>query len=385
MKKPVAIIGSAGRVPASWRLSTTDLFNKTGRNTGNLAFKYALDRLIVGERRHIGFQFNPAEVRETCRLICLPAANWLYSKFDFGDLANRLEAAGLPLLVVGLGAQAGRNPDEVKLTAGTERLLRVFAERCKRVVVRGRHTAAVMERYGVHNFDPIGCPTNFINGEPGLGAGILKRFQEKGFSRIAFAPTFYRANEHWEFALYKEISGRLSEVVCQEPEAAIAFARGERGPEVQKWLSEGGGFVTKLKLPAERGRLADLCRAYSCAEAWMESYLRANAVVGSRIHGASLGWQAGRPSCVIGHDLRTAELAESMGLPLIHATELKDNKGRVAELFAERLVPAAEAYDARRSGLAKRLLDVFAEDGVEGNAELKKLAAREEAPRAAAA
>ena len=374
MTKPIAFIGTNGHVPASWMMAGAVAFQATGLNTGNLAFQYAMDRLVLGERRHMKFQFDPAEVRASCRLICVPAANFLYSRFDFGDLAAKLEATGLPLLVVGLGAQAGRDPSEVVLKPGTERLLRVFSERCTRIVIRGRHTAAVMERYGVHNFEVLGCPSNFINPDPKLGAGILQRFRGQGPARIAYAPTFYPHNAAWERRLYDEIGGRLSEVVCQEPREAVSLARGERTPDVQAWLNEKSGFVAGLKQPEERGRLASLSRAYFSVDAWMEAYKRVDVVIGSRIHGASLGWQAARPSCVVAHDLRTAELAESMGLPVVHAAEVKATGPSVVELLSDRLPAAAEAYDRRRQDLGARLLDVFSSSGVDAARHLHDLA-----------
>ncbi|NKC32078.1 glycosyltransferase family protein [Falsiroseomonas selenitidurans] len=143
--KPVAYAGSFGTVPASGFLDTEEAFAKTGRNTGNLAFHAALAGCLADPCTPVGFRFDPAKIRETYRAICIPAANFLYSRFDFSDLAGRLEKAGLPVVIAGLGAQAGRSVDEVKLKPGTERLLRVLAEQCRTIAVRGDFTAQVLE------------------------------------------------------------------------------------------------------------------------------------------------------------------------------------------------------------------------------------------------
>jgi hypothetical protein len=106
MNKPIAVIGTPGRIGASYRRDTAAAFAETGHNTGNLAFQHAVWSLIEDEKRVFSFDFRPEVVKEQARLICIPAANFLYNGFDLGGLADRLAATGLPLMVLGLGAQA---------------------------------------------------------------------------------------------------------------------------------------------------------------------------------------------------------------------------------------------------------------------------------------
>ncbi|MDB5380652.1 MAG: hypothetical protein JWO26_284 [Rhodospirillales bacterium] len=374
MKKPIAILGTDGAIAMSFARPTAAAFALTGANTGNLAFQYAAFHRVLGDARiTVPFSFDPAELRERCRLVCIPAANFLYSGFDLGDLARRLEATGLPLLVLGLGAQAFKDIGEVKLKPGTERLLHLFRERCRRIMLRGRHTAAVLERHGVQNFEVLGCPSNFINPNPALGAGIAARLAERPLNSVAFAPTFYPYNVAIERALLDEIGmDRLAEIVAQDPLAAIAVARGDTtSPESAAWLAERAGFLSKAT-PAEREALCGRMRAYFSAEAWLESYQRVDAVIGTRIHGAALGWQAGRAALVVSYDLRTEELAETMGLPLVKTAGLKP--GAALALMTERVAAMAPQYDARRRGLAARLVALLGEHDVTPGPILAQLA-----------
>ncbi|MBR0656775.1 polysaccharide pyruvyl transferase family protein [Plastoroseomonas arctica] len=374
MKKPIAILGTEGSIGAAFTRRTKAAFALTGANTGNLAFQYGVFHRVLGDARvTVPFTFDPALVRDRCRLLCIPAANFLYSGFDLGDLARRLEETGLPLMVLGLGAQAFRDIDEVKLKPGTERLLHLFRERCRRIMLRGRHTAAVLERHGVQNFEVLGCPSNFINPDPALGASIAARLAERPVASIAFAPTFYPFNAAIERALLDEIGmDRLAEIVAQDPLAAIAVARGETdASETRAWLEGRAGFLTNAA-PAEREELCRRIRAYFSAEAWLEAYQRVDGVIGTRIHGAALGWQAGRAALVVSYDLRTEELAETMGLPLVKAAALKP--GAALALMAERVAVLAPEYDARRRDLAARLVALLGEHDVTPGTVLAQLA-----------
>jgi hypothetical protein len=372
MTRPIAVMGTPGRVPASFRRDTAGAFAEVGHNTGNLAFQHAVWTLLDEEKLSINFDFDPAEVREKARLVCVPAANFLYAGFDLGGLADRLEATGLPLMVLGLGAQAMRDIAEVKLQPGTERLLRLFAERCARIAVRGRHTGAVLERYGVKNFEVLGCPSNFINPDPQLGAGILQRWRDGGRARMGFAPTFYSYNSGFEGALHAALGPALVEVVAQDPLPAVALARGDRTEAVAQWLDSKAGYLSALP-EEERLRAVGVLRAYFSAEAWMEGYRRLDGVVGSRIHGVNLAWQAGRAGLVVSYDLRTAELAETMGIPLVQAKGLE--AGAILRIMDEAVQRCASNYDAGRAVLAARFAEAIAAHGVKPAPHLQALAA----------
>ncbi|TPG40271.1 hypothetical protein EAH89_28955 [Roseomonas nepalensis] len=379
MMKPIAVLGTDGAIGGSFTRSTEAAFAATGANTGNLAFQYAAFQRVIGDDRFtVPFAFDVDAVRDRARLICIPAANFLYSGFDLGDLAKRLEATGLPLMVLGLGAQAFRSVNEVQLKPGTERLLHLFRERCARIMLRGSYTAAVLERYGVQNFEVLGCPSNFINPSSHLGASIAERLRTKPFQAVALAPTFYSYNAKGERALLDEFGeDRVTHLIAQDPLAAIMLARREiDAPEVTTWLSEKAGLLTEMT-KAERDLWVGRLRGYFSAEAWLEAYQSVDAVIGTRIHGAALGWQAGRSALVISFDLRTEELAATMGLPLVKAAALAPG-GAEAALRAG-VEACAPLYDARRMDLAGRLVRLLGEHGVTPGPVLRSLAAGETA------
>lgn len=370
-QKPIAVIGTPGRVLGTFAKPTPAVFAATGHNTGNLAFQLAAWSVLDEEKVGFDFDFDPAIVRERCRMVCIPAANFLYNGFDLGGLADRLHKTGLPLMVLGLGAQAMRDVSEVRLQEGTERLLRLFAERCASIAVRGEYTASVLERYGVRNYRVLGCPSNFINPDPTMGAKILARWQDLPRDFVAYAPTFYSYNAKLESALYAALGQRVVEIVAQDPMPAVALARGDRTSETAAWLASKAGFLSDLT-GGDQTRAVSILRAYFDADAWMESYRHVDAIVGTRIHGANLGWQAGRPALVISYDLRTEELATVMGVPMVKADRFPSSS--LLEVMDERVQACASVYDARRRELAQDFMSLIASHGVSPSPHLAALA-----------
>ncbi|MFC7478317.1 recombinase family protein [Dankookia sp. GCM10030260] len=368
--KAVGILGNAGRVAQHAFLTTAEAFGKTGRNTGNLAFMYGFHHCLGEEAVTASFTFDPAWAAERLRVLCIPAANYLYRAFEFGDLATRIEKSKLPVLIAGLGAQAGRSVAEVKLTPGTERFLRVIAERSVRIAVRGRFTGEVLESYGVQNFEILGCPSNFINPALDLGAQIAARFAERS-ERVAFCPTFYEHNAHFEARVYREIAAEVEEIVCQEPLSALALARGERDDALQAWIAKTG-FLQFLPA-ADKPGIVRKMRTYFGIEPWLDASLRTDLLLGTRIHGVSVAWQSGRAALLVPHDLRTQELVETMGLP--HLAQNAVPRGAVLEAVRAAIPGFAQTYDTKRLALAARFLRLMEETGVRPSAHLASLAA----------
>jgi hypothetical protein len=164
--------------PASVRMppdgSAGDLMLAVGRNTGNLFIGDAI-------RRHLSVasfqtaesllrqQGEPLTTPRLARLhkidrafiesrydvIVIGAANSLFEQFDFSGWADFLESVRIRCVIIGLGAQA---PDgrPVTVPAGTMRMVKIVAERSRSLGVRGRFTAATLERLGIKNVRMIG-------------------------------------------------------------------------------------------------------------------------------------------------------------------------------------------------------------------------------------
>jgi hypothetical protein len=94
----------------------------------------------------------------------MAASNMLNPSTAFGFVAKFVEDSGLPLVILGIGAQAERDSDTYQINPGTLRLMQYAAESSKNGIgVRGSFTANLLEHHGVKNITIIGCPTFYKN------------------------------------------------------------------------------------------------------------------------------------------------------------------------------------------------------------------------------
>jgi hypothetical protein len=139
------------------------LYQAIGRNTGNLMFTNAVWRQVAWDHAEYSFSLDPDRVNQRFDQVIIPAANWLYEKFDvFGGLAAGVEKLRVPVILIGLGAQAGLEKAIPVLPEGTVRLLRAVSERSALIGTRGEFTNSVLAHYGIHNYQSIGCPSLFL-------------------------------------------------------------------------------------------------------------------------------------------------------------------------------------------------------------------------------
>ena len=88
MRRPVILAGSA-RIDDIFVKDTLTLFDETGGNTGNLAFRYGL----ASHTKDVLFSHwnaPAADIRAAADILLLPLANQLGAHTDLGHLADRI-------------------------------------------------------------------------------------------------------------------------------------------------------------------------------------------------------------------------------------------------------------------------------------------------------
>ena len=117
--------------------------------------------------------------------------------------------------------------------------------------------------------------------------------------------------------------------------------------------------------------------AFYDAEAWLDFASRYDFSMGTKLHGNMASFQAGVPTVFLGHDVRTRELADIMQVPTVG---LKDavELGSPERIWA-RVGFSGEAYDQRRSELARRYVTALAQHGIEVVPWLSRIAGLEAA------
>ncbi|MBV9289934.1 MAG: polysaccharide pyruvyl transferase family protein, partial [Hyphomicrobiales bacterium] len=194
----VALIAPEIRVTESYRHSSEYLFHRCGANTGNFAFVHALWSHLSPDVEIFPWDAEPEVIRKACDTVVMACANQLGSHSNLEKLAITLDRIGLPILAVGLGAQAKELGSAVELTAGTRRWLAVVAAhapaRAPNIGVRGEYSRQLVEREGFGDHAAIiGCPSNFINADPSLPSTLDRRYRPSVIERVAVPAGLH----HW--------------------------------------------------------------------------------------------------------------------------------------------------------------------------------------------
>ena len=340
MRRPVILAGSP-RIEDLFLKDTTTLFDETGGNTGNLAFRYGL----ASHTKDVLFSHWGAPVdqlRAAADVLLLPLANQLGPHTDLGNLADRIEAFGLPVVGIGLGAQAASADVDVTLTEGTERWLRTMIAHAPsdapNIGVRGAYTQQQIARLGLGDKVAVtGCPSNFIN----MHDDVAKQLAE-GYAAvprhvavtagIPYIPRL-RALEHSLAQLVTDTGGAY---VVQHGKEMLHLARNEFELMGAEKLELCRDYV---RPELDEAAFKTWCRQYAYAffdvPGWMDFLRRFDFVVGTRFHGAMLAIQVGVPAGVIAHDSRTHEMCTTMGIPVRFDSEVEGplTPERLPELF----------------------------------------------------
>jgi len=355
------ILSIRDSVDGVWALSTHDAYNLAGQNLGNLAFHYAMVRILEHGQEFFPWHASVERLNQTGQIGVIPCANQLGPHADFGGLAKRFSGLKIPLVAVGLGAQGDwRYGSPPPIPEGTQNWVKEIAARSPEGVpnigVRGEFTLKVLEHHGLAEKAIVtGCPTLFINSDSSLGKKILEKSQ-RPWERVAVAA----GHPGWshlsriERSLTKIMEDSGGSYIVQSPIQMVSLARGESDQLSEADLKASRDLSNPdLDLAEFRRWSRKHYRAFFNVSEWMECLRGYDLVVGARIHGVMLGIQAGIPGICIAHDSRTRELCETMLVPFIMAKDIM--AGVTLEELRTKFVFDAEQFDENRRTLGKRL------------------------------
>ena len=363
------LLGLQVTQPASSLIETKVLYERVGHNTGNLAFHFAIDQQLGGGLRSVDWSAPVAEIDAAGKLAVLPCANQLGVHADYGKLGEKFAALKVPIVGVGLGAQAGTDGKIPAVPQGTLDWVKAIAEHSPsggaNIGVRGEFTLSVLQHFGLGDRAvSLGCPTLFINPDPELGRTIAARWHEPTRIAVAAGHHLWKHLSRIEASLANMVKATGGSYVGQSPLEMVALTRGE------------ASSLDEASLVA--------CRDYACPEmdmaeftlwsqrygnvffdvpAWMEHYRRFDFIIGTRIHGIMLALQAGIPALCVAHDSRTLELCQTMMVPYVLA---KDVAAGIHRKDLPRLFNFdPDAFDSNRRVLGKRYVAFLEANGLE--------------------
>ncbi len=331
---------------------------ETYYNTGDICVYDSTLRVVdytEGHLLNIDEPVTDAELKrlkENCDFILLRGSNYIHEEMDWGHFLSWIEALDMPVLCIGVGAQAEQERPIILPTEG-RRVWQAIAERTPMIGVRGAFSAETLHRNGIHNLEIVGCPSIFRS----LDRTMTLRHRPDGPKRVTFSlrrevgSTY--AVDPVQFALtQKRMIAKLALVSdlflsCHgEPEEKAFFFKAPRHMEAaaaklvaEGWFDETTGQVMR--------DLYERRLYYVGAPDDYDLYAQQfDAALGYRVHAVLPAVAVGVPGVLFSYDTRSRELAETFDLPIYSPEEferqtLKDAVDpsrfeRFQSLFAER-------------------------------------------------
>jgi hypothetical protein len=363
MRHPI-ILGGSPYIANVFAKSAKQLFDETGGNSGNLAFQYAIAFHLRDNVKLLPWGTPADLIRKAGDIIVLPLANQLGPHTDLGTASEHLQDINLPVLGIGLGAQAAAQGAQVQLTLGTQRWVKTLADLSPssgpNLGVRGVFTESIIRQLG-HDSAPVvtGCPSNFINTSASLPALLGECFKKKPtnigvMAGIPFIPKI----GHIEQNLSNLVTDCGGAYIVQHGLEMLRLARNEFDLIDPDTLLLAHQYI---RPESSLDEFKSWCRRFAYAfydvRAWMDFVRRFDFVVGTRFHGAMLAIQAGVPAGCITHDSRTQEMCETMGVPHRHYDEIN---GRItADNLLDLFDFDPERYGETRRTLLQRYLTIY--------------------------
>jgi Polysaccharide pyruvyl transferase len=292
-----------------------------GKNSGNMMFMQALLTVLDGARWG-SYSLTPFEL-DGRDVIVLASANWINGFEDFGWLAERLEKTSLPVVLVGVGAQASLAMEIPRVKPGTLRLLSLVRDRSKSIAARGTFSCDVLSQLGFNDVVPTGCPSLLLAGREGPSITVPED--------LSFETTCVHATRHgvrpanpFEESLYRLAFREKMDIILQSETPDIYGVLGSPNPvgKEEQFSDLLMNSYGSQDVAAVSSYLRRHGHAFTNFEGWVE-YMRTKAFCfGTRIHGTVASLIAGTAATLIAHDSRTLEMAKSMSIPYVLQSDL---------------------------------------------------------------
>ena len=315
-KDPFTIVGPEATL-------AQDVFNS---NVGNYLFMHSVFRALSRSGTELVSNSTLSETREASERVAarideefdafvVPLANAFRPAFArrLDNLAALVERLTIPVVVVGVGAQASLDLDAGELeevAPVVRRFVGAVLDRSTSVGVRGEFTASYLRDLGFPEsaVEVIGCPSLFLRG-PGF------RLEHPTGGLASDAPIALNLTEGVEGL------GALVHALTERHPGLVYLGQDKEDLSLLLWGEEPARDTDPGVPLHSRHQLFMTDRVRFPLETW--SWLRylenVDYCVGTRLHGNVAGLLAGTPATLLAHDSRTWELAQYHGIPHLRA------------------------------------------------------------------
>lgn len=251
----------------------------------------------------------------------LRGSNYLHPYMDWEQAEEVLKQLRIPVIPFGIGAQSPSG-GPLKLSESTQRVMRLIADSCASVGVRGAYTAEVLSKMGIQNIDIIGCPSIYRHNQPSMEIHLqpLEAIKRVAFSLRREVDTNYTTDPKRYLDFQRHLILQLDQrflltVMAQgEIEEKIIYYRDSDRMSLaihslteSKWIADMEDPL--LRLYKDQMFFSEKVEDY-------DRFVRTqDLMVGFRLHGNVMALASGIPTIACVYDSRTREYAETMGIP----------------------------------------------------------------------
>ena len=301
------------RQQLSGALTNEDRLRLLGNNTGNTLFWASIEKILGAEILPYSCMNGDYDLSAFDAFITTDFI-WICDHTDTSACSfyqKLLDQTDAPVIPMSIGLQAKNYDCNFEIHPNIVSLLKRLEERCV-MGVRGHYTAEILSKYGLRNFQVIGCPS-----------------------------LYYAQNEAFEIGSSKNSGISAQNTVCNfriSPDPSGDFGSWMQ-PQEKKFLSWCANqhlrFIEQTKLPqSTTPKLGNALAKWYFNHAeiffgpdeWMNGYRNVDFSIGSRFHGNVAALLNNAKSLFIVCDSRTKEMTDFFYLPTMNIQDFDANK-----------------------------------------------------------
>lgn len=311
-------------------------YQRAGNNFGNLLIGHGVVSVLSGYEYVYRSQLSsPQEANEKCSHIVIPAANFLWKGFDFGYMADFIEATNLPVSIIGLGAQTHDRSRVSQIHPNTLRLVKIISERSPSLGVRGFYTAEVLAAHGILNVEILGCPSLYTMGRPPELNSYSNDIEIKrlvvNLSRRVFSHSFESAAlRKLENTVLKLAIENNLPFIAQDELEELSLSDDRENKLACKIITD---YFNKIDHEQVINYFSTQTRYFCNVQQWSSFVSKRSGSIGSRLHGNIVSLINGVPALTIAHDSRTLEMCALTGAPYLHVNDFSEKNVSVKDLM----------------------------------------------------
>ena len=297
-----------------------DIKKWAGKNNTRFASNHGASFISRTMLKHFDADYvddfsNPSVLEEKYDRCIIAFATHLTTKRDVSYYADLIEKLRMPVFLFSLGIQDYVQDIEGEFVVhpSMQRLLRVVSERSAEIGCRGPYTAEILQRTGIPNVRPVGCPTLFF--------GCDRNFQllKKGYRdpAIVFHRTF-GLQQNLPLMQGIPLIGQdfLDEVIFVSHPGTDQVLRKRELAEFDK---QSGGALA-LEHIQNHGKF------FLNYDEWFSCIGSRGFIFGPRLHGCIVGIVQGIPAVMTARDMRIQELSGFFKIPCLTYDEVPQFK-----------------------------------------------------------